>query len=183
MKIVLLGSVPKGDDVRKNWVDWKTEYIEKLSKAFPKANFLHGDLFSDKEGPEAVVGHDLYLIKNSDIVIVHAVSKIGAGTAQEILMAKKFKKPVIAIIPKNSHHRKSNIIFHGTLIDDFINPFLFTSTDYVAENIEDAIVWIQKYLDNSKAIKIKNLSVMEECIDAFSKRFPKLVEEYKSKGW
>jgi hypothetical protein len=183
MKIILLGSLPKGDEVRKNWVDWKTEYIEKISKKIPDANFLHGDLISDKEGAEVVVGHDLYLIKHADIAIVHATSKIGAGTAQEILMAKQFKKPVVAIIPKDSHHRKSNVVFHGTLIEDFINPFLFTSTDYVAESIEDAIQWIKKYLKNPKAIAIKDFSVMEDCIETFSEKFPELVKKYKNQGW
>lgn len=183
MKIILLGSIPKGDEIRKNWIDWKTEYIEKIRKVLPQANFLHGDLISDKEGVEAVVGHDLYLIKNSDIAIVHAATKIGAGTAQEILMAKQFKKPVIAIIPKDSHHRKSNVVFHGTLIEDFINPFLFISTDYVAENIEDATQWVKKYLENPKAIAIKDFSVMENCIEAFSKRFPEIVQKYKGQGW
>ncbi len=183
MKIILLGSIPKGDEVRKNWTDWKTEYIEKLNKDIPDANFLHGDLISDKEGAEAVVGHDLYLIKHSDIAIVHATSKIGAGTAQEILIAKQFNKPVIAVIPKDSHHRKSNVVFHGTLIEDFINPFLFISTDYVAESIEDAIKWIKNYTKSSKSTKIKDLSIMEKCIDTFEKQFPELTTKYRNQGW
>lgn len=183
MKIVLLGSIPKGDEVRKNWIDWKTEYVGKINEAIPQANFLHGNLISDKEGAEAVVGHDLYLIKNSDLAIVHAVSKIGAGTAQEILMAKQFNKPVIAIIPKDSHHRKSNIVFHGTLIEDFINPFLLISTDYVAEDIMDAIKWIKNYMKNPKEVKIKNFSIMENCIETFILRFPELIEKYRSQGW
>lgn len=183
MKIVLLGSIPKGDKVRESWVDWKTEYVEKISRAIPQANFLHGDLISDKEGPAVVVGHDLYLIKKADLAIVHATSKIGAGTAQEILMAKQFKKPVIAIIPKDSHHRKTNIVFHGTLIEDFINPFLYISTDYVAEDIEDAITWIKKYSKNPKKVTIKDFSVMENCIEVFSDKFPDIVEKYKNQGW
>lgn len=183
MKIVLLGSIPKGDEIRKNWIDWKTEYIEKLSKEIPNANFLHGDLISDKEGATAVVGHDLYLIKHSDIAIVHATSKIGAGTAQEILIAKQFKKPVIAVIPKDTHHRKSNVVFHGTLIEDFINPFLSVSTDYVAEDIDDAIKWLKNYAVNSQSIKIKDFSVMENCITAFTEQFPELTKKYKNQGW
>jgi|SRR3989344_7620736 len=183
MKIILLGSIPKGDEVRKNWSDWKTEYIEKISKDIPDAQFLHGDLISDKEGAEVVVGHDLYLIRNCDIAIVHATSKIGAGTAQEILMAKQFKKPVVAIIPKDTHHRKSNIVFHGTLIEDFINPFLYMSTDYVADSIEDAIQWLKNYRKNPKSISIKDFSVMEKCITIFSERFPDLVSKYKNQGW
>ena len=183
MKIILLGSIPKGDEIRKKWTDWKTDYIEKISEAIPDVNFLHGDLISDKEGPEVVVGHDLYLIKHSDIAIVHAVEKIGAGTAQEILMAKKFGKPVIAVIPKDSHHRKSNVVFHGTTIVDFINPFLFVSTDYVAENVEEAIKWVKNYIKNREDFAIKNFSVMENQIEVFSKRFPDLARKYKSQGW
>lgn len=183
IKIILLGSIPKGDEVRKNWIDWKTEYIEKINKKIPEANFLHGDLISDKEGPEAVVGHDLYLIKNSDVAIVHATSKIGAGTAQEILMAKQFNIPVIAVIPKDSHHRKSNIVFHGALIEDFINPFLFISTDYVAENIEDAIQWVKKYIQSPDEVEIKDLSIMSNCIEVFKKKFPDLVRNYQKQGW
>lgn len=183
MKVVLLGSIPKGDKVRKNWVDWKTEYVEKISNAIPDANFLHGDLINDKEGPEVVVGHDLYLIKNADIAVVHATSKIGAGTAQEILMAKQFKIPVIAVIPKDSHHRQSNIVFEGTLIKDFINPFLFISTDYVAENIDDAIKWMKKYAKNPHSVKIKELSIMEDCVKIFENKSLQVVQKYKKLGW
>jgi hypothetical protein len=183
LKIILLGSIPKGDDVRKNWIDWKAEYIDKISKEIPEARFIHGDLISDKEGPEVVVGHDLYLIQKSDVAIVHATSKIGAGTAQEILMAKHFKIPVVAVIPKGSHHRRSNIVFHGTLIEDFINPFLFISTDYVAENIEDAIQWVKKYMQNPDKDKIKHLSIMTDCVEIFKKKFPDLVKNYQKQGW
>ncbi|HVZ12212.1 MAG TPA: hypothetical protein VG965_04235 [Patescibacteria group bacterium] len=183
MKIILLGSIPKGDEVRKNWIDWKTDYVGKISKAIPNANFLHGDLINDKEGPETVVGHDLYLIKHTDIAIVHAAEKIGAGTAQEILMAKQFKKPVIAIIPKNSHHRKPNIVFQGVIVKDFINPFLFISTDYIAEDIEDAISWIKKYMKNPDLYQIKDLFVMTDKIKVFSKKFPQIVRKYKEQGW
>lgn len=183
MKIILLGSIPKGDELRKNWTDWKIEYIEKISKEIPEARFLHGDLISDKEGPEVVVGHDLYLIKNCEIAIVDATKKVGAGTAQEILIAKQFKKPVIAVMPKDSHHRKSNVVFHGTIIKDFMNPFLFISTDYIAENIDDAIKWIKKYLNNPSSVKIKDFSIMEKSINMFSDRFPDLVKKYKDQGW
>lgn len=182
MKIVLLGSLPKGDVARKSWTDWKTEYVEKISSQIPDAELLHGDLVSDKEGAEVVVGHDLYLIQHSDMAIVHAVSKIGAGTAQEILMAKIFKKPVVIIIPKDSHHRKSNLVFGGKLIKDFINPFLLLSSDYVAQDLNDAIKWIKKFKKNPK-MKIKDVSVMEESIKTFTKKLPKVAKAYKKSGW
>jgi hypothetical protein len=183
LKITLLGSIPKGDAVRTDWTDWKTEYIAKLRQAFPQAaDFLNGDQISDKEGDELIVGHDLWLIKHGDIIIVDAKKKIGAGTAQEIVIAKYFHKPVITIIPKDTHHRKSNITFHGTTIEDWIHPFLALSSDYVAESIEDAIEWIKSYLENPKQ-EIKDITLFDEAIEAFETKMLKSYNEYKKKGW
>ena len=181
IKIVLLGSLPKGDNARKTFIDWKQEYIEKIKKAIPQAIFIHGDLISDKEGSEVVVGHDLWLVKHADIVIVHATAKIGAGTAQEIVLAKAFKKPVISVIPKDTHHRKSNVVFHGTLLEDWIHPFLDVSSDAVAENIDEVITWIKKYILNPT--KIKDFSVFDNSIATFEKKLPKTLTEYIKKGW
>lgn len=181
LKVALLGSLPKGDEARKDFIDWKTEYVEKIQKAIPEALFLHGDLISDKEGSEVVVGHDLWLIKRADIVIVNAPSKIGAGTAQEIVLAKKFKRPVISLIPKDTHHRKSNVVFHGTKIKDWKHPFLDISSDVVVESIEEAIRWIKSYAKHPK--KVKDISVFDQAIAKFEKKLAKNVKEYKSQGW
>ena len=178
---MLLGSLPKGDEARNDFFDWKAEYVKKIQNVVPEALFLHGDLISDKEGAEVVVGHDLWLIKGANIVIVNASSKIGAGTAQEIVLAKKFKKPVISIIPKDIHHRRSNIVFHGTKIKEWIHPFLDVSSDVVVENIDEAIRWIKSFRSRPK--KIKDFSVFDKAIAKFEKRPAKNVREYKSQGW
>jgi len=182
IKFALLGSIPKGDEERKNWLDWKSEYIGKISQVIPEAKFLHGDLISDNVGPELVVGHDLWLIKNSDIIIVHAVSKIGAGTAQEMVLAKYFHKPLVSIVPKGTHHRRNNIIFHGVIIEDWIHPFIYVSSDYVAENIEQGILWVKEFLKNPKQ-KIKNTSVFNDAISLFENKLPDIIKSYRSEGW
>jgi hypothetical protein len=181
LKIALLGSIPKGDEERKNWMDWKTEYTQKITQAIPQAQFLHGDLISDNVGPELVVGHDLWLIKNSDIVIVHATSKIGAGTAQEMVLAKSFKKPLISILPKNTHHRRSNVVFHDVTIADWIHPFISVASDFIAEDIEEGIAWIQKFLENPK--EMKTLAVFDKAISSFEEELPDITESYRKQGW
>ena len=90
VKIALLGSIPKGDEARENFVDWKTEYTQAINSAISGAIFLNGDLISDSVGSELVVGHDLWMIKHADIIVVNAPAKIGAGTAQEMVLAKYF---------------------------------------------------------------------------------------------
>src|SRR5580700_3998899 len=143
MKIVLLGSIPKGDDVRKDWIDWKIQYVEIIKRTAPNTTFVHGDAISDNAGPELVVGHDLAQVQQADVCVVDAQQKIGAGTAQEIVFAKYLKKPVIIVIPRGTHHRKTNVTFNGITIKDWIHPFLSLSCDYVAETVEDAATWVK----------------------------------------
>lgn len=167
MKIALLGSLPKGDDIRKTWIDWKEEYIKEIVSLLPDTEFIHGDSISDNAGAELVVGHDLAQVKNADICIVDAQSKIGAGTAQEIVLAKYFKKPVVIVIPQDTHHRKINVVFHGVNMEEWIHPFLKVSTDYVADSIADAAHWAKGYIKSPDSYNIKSLSVFEDAIDLF----------------
>ena len=179
IKITILGKVPKGDDVRKSFVDWKEEYITKITKALPEAKILHGDHIRDDVGAELVVGHDLWTVKNADIVIVDAREKIGAGTAQEMLMAKYFARPVVSVIPRDTHHRRSNMVFNEILIKDWIHPFLVVSSDYIAEDIEGAVKWITCF--NAKEIKepIKDISAFEDTITRFEEVLPEMVTKYQ----
>ena len=141
--------------------------MEKIGSRIPDAEFIHGDSISDNAGAEIVVGHDLYQVKKPDLCLVDARFKIGAGTAQEIVIAKQFNKPVVIVIPKDSHHRKSNVTFHGVQMEDWIHPFLKVSTDYVADSVEDAAQWIEAYSKSPQLNKIKGLSVFEDAIDLF----------------
>ncbi|HUB93551.1 MAG TPA: hypothetical protein VMB52_03540 [Verrucomicrobiae bacterium] len=167
MKIVLLGSIPKGDDIREKWTDWKDEYIEKIAKHIPDVEFIHGDSVSDNAGAEMVVGHDLAQVKKADICVVDARSKIGAGTAQEIVIAKQFEKPVVIVIPKDTHHRKSGVTFHGVQMEEWIHPFLKVSADYVADSVDDAALWITAFAKSPQSYQIKDLSVFDRAIDLF----------------
>ncbi len=183
IKITILGKVPKGDDVRASFADWKEEYITKITRALPEANILHGDHIRDDAGPELVVGHDLWTVKNADIVIVDAREKIGAGTAQEMLMAKYFNRPLVSVIPRDTHHRRSNITFNGVLIKDWIHPFLDVCSDYVAESIDDAAAWAKRYTDDNTHQKIKDITVFTDAIDEFTTKLPDMVKKYQEKGW
>lgn len=167
MKVMLLGSIPKGDDVREGWTDWKTPYVDAISRAVPGVTFVHGDAVSDNAGPEIVVGHDLSQVKHADVCVVDARHKIGAGTSQEIVFAKYLSKPVVIVIPKNTHHRKTNVMFHGITVEDWIHPFLFVSSDYVAESVEEAAKWLKNYESNPSRYAIKDFSVFQKAIESF----------------
>ena len=178
IRFALLGSLPKGDNTRENWHDWKQEYMSQISALVPSAVFIHGDLISDNVGPELVVGHDLWLVKNSDIIVVNAESKIGAGTAQEMVMAKVFEKPVFTVLPKDSHHRRSNITMGGAQIEDWIHPFIYASSDCISENVQEAAQQISKYCADKSSINIKTIRDICDLTGKFEVTFPQLIEEY-----
>ena len=166
IKICLLGSLPKGDNVRKDWVDWKLAYKEKLSH-IPYLVFSDGDAWKDESKPLELVGHDSYQIKMADIIIVNCESKLGAWTAQEMIIAKYYAKPVISILPKDTHHRKSNIVFDGTLIKDRIHPFILTLSDLLVEDIDGCIGRIQGFMENPTEQKIKDISIIDQAISSY----------------
>ncbi|MGW8184692.1 MAG: hypothetical protein ACWGHO_01100 [Candidatus Moraniibacteriota bacterium] len=173
-KIMLLGSIPKGDDARKKWTDWKTDYKNILSQ-LDNVEFMDGDAWKDETKPFLLFGHDLNLVKAANIVIVNAEKEIGkgigVGTAQEIMVAKYFLKPVITILPKNTHHRRSNIVFDGTLISDWISPFLLSTSDLVVETIHESLPWIKEYINSPESKKIKNISIIDDAIASYLKTY------------
>lgn len=166
IQICLLGALPKGDETRKNWVDWKVKYKEVLQK-LSNVHFVDGDAWRKESDPELTFAHDVYQIKKSDIIIVNAENKLGAGTAQEMVIAKYLKKPVISIIPKDSHHRRSNIVFDGEKIADWIHPLILAFSDAIVEKIEDSVTLIQKFSNNST--KIKGIEAIDKAIELFEK--------------
>ena len=140
MKIYLAGSVPKGDEEKVDFKNWRNYYKKDLSKRIEAIfvdpsdrdpNFNESDFL-------AVFGYDCRNIKDSDLIIVNCENKIGVGTSQEMVIAKYFKKPVITVLPKNSEHRKTNLVFRGKTIKDWIHPFIFAFSDVIVENVSEA---------------------------------------------
>ncbi len=100
MKIVLFGSIPKGDHVRKDWTDWEIASMKAIKKIIPSVIFIHGDAISHNAGPEMIVGHDLTKIKQADVCVIDVHEKIGAGTAQEVVITKILKSQSLSSYPR-----------------------------------------------------------------------------------
>ncbi len=160
MRIYLAGSIPKGDTETKEFVDWRDHYSEVLKKVF-NAEFITpraGEV--DETDWMLVMGKDSRSIKVSDVTVVYAENKIGAGTAMEMVIAKYFKKPVITVIPKNTHHRQSNVVFDGKLVGDWVNPFIGAFSDFVIESIEEVVT----IKDQLASVKVKDISIIDEAV-------------------
>jgi hypothetical protein len=88
MKIYLAGSVPKGDKEAENYTNWRKEYFRVISEQINDAKLLDANDFYKLEGDsKALLGAECLHIKESDLVIVNAEEKLGAGTSMELVIA------------------------------------------------------------------------------------------------
>lgn len=166
MKIVIIGSLPKGDEIRKSWLDWKPGYLKVLSQ-IPGVEISDGDEWQDESKPVITVGHDSQMIKVCDVVIVNAETKLGAGTAMEMMIAKYFSKPVITVLPRDTHHRRSDVMFEGKIIADWIHPFIFTVSDAIVENIDQVYDYLEQFQKGK--LPIKGINVIDDAVDQYLK--------------
>jgi hypothetical protein len=94
-------------------------------------------------------------------VIVNAEGRLGAGTSMEMVIAKYFNKPVITVMPKNSYHRRANMLFREKyFVEDWMHPFIHTFSDHIIENISD-FVSIKDHLPTKP---IKGISIIDNAI-------------------
>lgn len=159
MKIYLAGSVPKGDKETENDTNWRKGYFEVISQQINDAKLLDANDFFKLEGDsKALFGAECLHIKESDLVLVNAEEKLGAGTSMEFVIAKYFSKPVVTVLPKDSYHRRSNLTFEDREVKDWIHPFVDSFSDIIIENISEIDIAFEKI----KNKKIKGISVIEE---------------------
>ena len=158
MKIYLAGKVPKWDT--DNIENWRIRY-QKAIKSPEHIDFLDPNIPVDESDPLCVFGMDCSLIQSADLIIVNAEEKLWAWTAQELLIAKYLKKAVITIVPKDSAHRKSNLIFHGKNIEDWIHPFIHSTSDIILESIDQFDTTLLQDRE------IKDISIIDDAITYF----------------
>jgi hypothetical protein len=169
MKIYLAGSVPKGDAEAKTAHSWRLEYQVVLEKVFQGAEFIDPYVRGagvDEADSLLVVGLDCGHLKESDLIVVNAEGQLGAGTSQELVIAKYFKLPVITVLPKDTYHRRSNVTFHEVLVEDWIHPFVNTFSDFVVEHVGE----VANFKEQLTGASIKDISIVDEAV-SYAKRF------------
>jgi nucleoside 2-deoxyribosyltransferase len=169
MKIYLAGSLPKGGEEEKVFKNWRIEYKDILDK-FLQADFIFPMTGAvDESDFLLIVGKDSKSIKDSDLVIVNAEERLGAGTSMELVIAKHFKKPVVTVMPKNSYHRRANMTFLGKyFVEDWVHPFVHTFSDFIVENVNE----IEKIKDQIFAAQPKDISIIDQAIEYRIKKLP-----------
>ena len=137
IKIYLAGRIPIGNEPG---IDpfWRKKYIHQLKKLIPGTIIFdptHRDI--NEEDAKAVFGHDLFLIKQADLILINAEISVGLGTAQEMIIAKYFQKPVVAVSPRGSYYSPTATSINGKKVKKWYHPFLVAISDWIIEDIKE----------------------------------------------
>lgn len=140
-----------------NDIDWRNNFRIKLKNKF-KDEVIGISPFErqlNENNPLDKVGHDMFCVQNSDLILVNAIkSKITMGTAQEIILAKYWNKPVIIITDEESGIKfPQRMSKNGVEMKNYIHPFAFNFSDTIVDDYEKAIDLIQDFLFGKKTIK------------------------------
>jgi len=101
----LAGKVPKGAKEHATYQDWREDFEKKCKKLSDcEIKFLNPNQGDWSMPMGMYFGRDIEMIKQSNAIVMDGTVRMGAGTAQEILIAKYYNKPVILVCPKNSHY-------------------------------------------------------------------------------
>lgn len=166
IRVYLAGKVPKGAAEEAAAIDWRGTYAAALSEVGDFETLSPEDPTLDENYPERVFGHDCYLIRECDMVIINAMTKLGVGTAQEMLIAKYFNKHVFTVLPKDSHHRRSNLKMNGIHVAEWVHPFLYCTSDAIFEDL-DALCRALADADATLAAPAKTLKIIDHAVSEY----------------
>lgn len=173
IKVYLCGSIKKGKHDNEKEHSWGEKEEKEILFSFgPEFNIQllnpatigikRNDSFSN-------FGADVYLVKNSDFILVDARNKRGIGVGGEMAIAKYYSIPVVSLCPQETDYRKSYVEdLCGENVRDWVHPFIIGLSDFIADDINAAVAWMVKYLNNP--LPIKDINVLDESIAYFSKR-------------
>lgn len=171
MRVYFAGKIAKGvEGVGQQ--DWRAELAASLNVGDELVQMISPENATLDEGDSmAVFGHDCALIQSADLVIVAADQKLGVGTAQEMIIAKYFSKPVLTILPKDTHHRRSNLEMFGTVIADWKHPFIVSTSDRLFESVGDLREFLRQDTFKDAISDVKTIHVIDEAIAHYRSQY------------
>lgn len=174
VRIYLSGSIKKGrlDERAKGefWTALEEEKIRRLVRAETtllnpaKSPISRGDYFSN-------YGCDLYLVSQSDVVLVDLRAEKGLGVGAEMMFAQFIQRPVIGWLPHNSYYKRDKIEdVYGEDLSDWTHPFVYGLCDLLADDLEQACEYINRICLDGQ-FKKDNSKSPDQAIAAFRRAY------------
>jgi hypothetical protein len=164
VKVYLAGKVRKDSSLGTHY--WRDDFIKKLQElsGLKLESLDPVKTQVDQANPALVFGADSYLISQADVLVVYLTDDISVGGSQEILIAKYFEKPVIGLAPRGGKFNGSKKELFGKTIEDYKDPFVFTTCDVVCATIEE----VARQLKNIDKIQPKTLNIIKDLAKLYS---------------
>ncbi len=166
LKVYVAGKVSKESVFGTEF--WRDDFCKELSEktGFEIMNLdptkSHENFDLDENNSNFIFGRDCFMVKSADLVIVNLTDDISVGGSQEMLIAKYFKKPLLAIASKEGKFVKSEKRIYGKVYKDWVHPFVDVICDKIVHNIDEASEWIVEFFIKKGKGKVKDISLIEE---------------------
>lgn len=166
MKIYVAGKVSKEPSFGTHY--WRDDFCNELQKLSGIKIICIDPTKSgiDQNNKEMVFGGDAFMIKQCDVFVVYLSDDISIGGSQEILIAKYFDKPVIGLAKKGGKFNGSKRVFFGQEIKNYQDPFVYTTCDIVAEDIDG----VARALNGIDQIKVKQINIIDKLSREFEEK-------------
>jgi len=154
LKLYIAGKVMKDSSFGTHY--WRDDFCEKLA-TLSGLDLTHIDPLGGETvtmTPQEIFAKNCRQIQRCDAVVVYLSDDISVGGSQEILIARYFKKPVFGLAPRGGKFNGAKREMFGTLIDDYKDPFVFTTCDVVCSSIEEVAEALKKPLPISNGLAI-----------------------------
>lgn len=154
MKLYVAGKVKKDSSFgTHHWRDGFVTELQRLSGlTLENIDPVKEESFDSM--PSEIFEKDCQLISKCDCLIVYLSDDISVGGSQEILIARYFKKPVIALAPRGGKFNGATREMFGKRITDYKDPFVFTTCDIVCSTIEEVAGALREPLPVSTGLSI-----------------------------
>lgn len=166
LKVYVAGKMSKHSDFETH--NWRDDFLAEISRlsGLEFVSFDPVNATKDYRDPEIVFGSDAHMISEVDVVIVYLTDDISVGASQEILIAKYYSKPVIALAKRGGKFNQKSKEVAGETILNYRHPFVYTTCDVVCESVEA----IADVLQNLDKIKVKNIDIIKKASQIFEKQ-------------
>lgn len=160
MKIYIAGKVSKDSQFGKH--HWRDEFCAQLASlsGLQLQNLDPIKVEQGAMGPQEIFAKDCQLIARADVFVVYLSDDISVGGSQEMLIARYLHKPVIGFAPKGGKFNGATREMFGKTIEDYKDPFVFTTCDQVCGTIEE----VAETLKSAVSIRSSGLAIIDDAL-------------------
>lgn len=125
------------------------------------------DPVTNIEDDLALFGRDMYQVMVADAVVVDGRQRRGIGVGVEMAASRILETSLVAVVPSESHYRRSNVSYRGGTAENYVHPHLRGLCDAIVDDFVAAGRWVAA---NARARPAGASDAIHTAIDAYRDR-------------